>query len=191
MECWSSDILAEQRRRTAGLSSSERCPVYLRYAAALKRRPQIVLWQIRLDTICVFCYSLLITNEEAAPMVIEIDFQSDEAIYLQLRNQIILGIATSMLREGDVLPSVRQLADDIGINMHTVNKAYSVLRQEGFVTIDRRKGAVISLDVDKNQALAEMKQNLRVVLAKASCKNISRQEVHCLVDEIFSEYETV
>lgn len=124
-------------------------------------------------------------------MVIEIDFQSDEAIYLQLRNQIILGIATSMLREGDVLPSVRQLADDIGINMHTVNKAYSVLRQEGFVTIDRRKGAVISLDVDKNQALAEMKQNLRVVLAKASCKNISRQEVHCLVDEIFSEYETV
>ena len=75
--------------------------------------------------------------------------------------------------------------------MHTVNKAYSVLRQEGFVTIDRRKGAVISLDVDKNQALAEMKQNLRVVLAKASCKNISRQEVHCLVDEIFSEYETV
>ena len=124
-------------------------------------------------------------------MVIEIDFQSDEAIYLQLRNQIILGIATSMLREGDVLPSVRQLADDIGINMHTVNKAYSVLRQEGFVTIDRRKGAVISLDVDKNQALAEMKQNLRVVLAKASCKNISRQEVQCLVDEIFSEYETV
>ena len=124
-------------------------------------------------------------------MVIEIDFQSDEAIYLQLRNQIILGIATSMLREGDVLPSVRQLADDIGINMHTVNKAYSVLRQEGFVTIDRRKGAVISLDVDKNQALAEMKQNLRVVLAKASCKNINRQEVHCLVDEIFSEYETV
>ena len=123
-------------------------------------------------------------------MVIEIDFQSDEAIYLQLRNQIILGIATSMLREGDVLPSVRQLADDIGINMHTVNKAYSVLRQEGFVTIDRRKGAVISLDVDKNQALAEMKQNLRVVLAKASCKNISRQEVHCLVDEIFSEYGT-
>ena len=121
-------------------------------------------------------------------MIIEIDFQSSEAIYMQLRNQIIMGIATSMLREGDALPSVRQMADDIGINMHTVNKAYSVLRQEGFVTIDRRRGAVIALDVDKKQALAEMKQNLRVVLAKASCKNITRQEVHCLVDEIFSEY---
>lgn len=123
-------------------------------------------------------------------MIIEIDFQSDEAIYMQLRNQIILGIATSMLREGDTLPSVRQLADDIGINMHTVNKAYSVLRQEGFVTIDRRRGAVVSLDVDKERALEEMKQNLQVVLAKASCQNITRQEVYALVDEIFSEYET-
>ncbi len=122
-------------------------------------------------------------------MIIEIDFQSDEAIYMQLRNQIIMGIATSALQEGDTLPSVRQLADDIGINMHTVNKAYSVLRQEGFVTIDRRRGAIVSLDVDKTRALAEMKQSLRVVLAGASCKNVTRQEVHGLVDEIFSEWE--
>lgn len=121
-------------------------------------------------------------------MIIEIDFQSDEAIYMQVKNQIILGIATSALHEGDALPSVRQLAGDIGINMHTVNKAYSVLRQEGFVTIDRRKGAVVSLDVDKRQALEEMKQSLRVVLAKASCQNISRQEVHDLVDDIWEEY---
>ena len=78
-------------------------------------------------------------------MVIEIDFQSDEALYTQLMNQIIMGIATSRLQEGDPLPSVRQLADTIGINMHTVNKAYSLLRQEGFVSIDRRKGAVLSL----------------------------------------------
>ncbi len=123
-------------------------------------------------------------------MVIEVDFQSDEAIYIQLRNQIILGIATSALREGDSLPSVRQLAEDIGINMHTVNKAYSVLREEGFVTIDRRRGAVISLDVDRARALTEMKQQLTVILAKASCHHITRQEIHGLVDEIFSEYET-
>ena len=122
-------------------------------------------------------------------MMIEIDFNSDEAIYLQLRNQIILGIATSTLREGDVLPSVRQLAEDIGINMHTVNKAYSVLRQEGFVTIDRRRGAIVSLDVDKLQALDEMQKNLRVLLAKGRCKNITRQEIHDMVDEIFDGYD--
>lgn len=120
-------------------------------------------------------------------MVIKIDFQSDEALYIQLRNQIILGIATSRIQEGDELPSVRQLAEDIGINMHTVNKAYAVLRQEGFLTIDRRKGAVIALDVDKLKALEEMENNLRVILAKGICKNISCQEVHELVDEIFHE----
>ena len=122
-------------------------------------------------------------------MVIKIDFQCDEALYIQLRNQIILGIATSTLREGDVLPSVRQLAEDIGINMHTVNKAYSVLRQEGFVTIDRRRGAIVSLDVDKLQALDEMQKNLRVLLAKGRCKNITRQEIHDMVDEIFDGYD--
>ena len=121
-------------------------------------------------------------------MLIKIDFQSDEALYIQLRNQIILGIATSTLHEGDVLPSVRQLAEDIGINMHTVNKAYSVLRQEGFVTIDRRRGAIVSLDVDKLQALDEMQKNLRVLLAKGRCKNITRQEIHDMVDEIFDGY---
>ena len=121
--------------------------------------------------------------------MIKIDFQSDEALYIQLRNQIILGIATSTLREGDVLPSVRQMADHIGINMHTVNKAYSVLRQEGFVTIDRRRGAIVSLDVDKLQALDEMQKNLRVLLAKGRCKNITRQEIHDMVDEIFDGYD--
>ncbi len=122
-------------------------------------------------------------------MLIKIDFQSDEALYIQLRNQIILGIATSTLHEGDALPSVRQLAEDIGINMHTVNKAYSVLRQEGFVTIDRRRGAIVSLDVDKLQALDEMQKNLRVLLAKGRCKNITRQEIHDMVDEIFDGYD--
>ena len=106
-------------------------------------------------------------------VMIEIDFQSDEAIYIQLRNQIILGIATSSLQEGEALPSVRQLADDIGVNMHTVNKAYSVLRQEGFLRLDRRKGAVIALDVDKMQAIEELRSSLRVSLAKACFKNIT------------------
>ena len=121
-------------------------------------------------------------------MIIEIDFNSDEAIYLQLRNQIVLGIATARFREGDALPSVRQLAESIGINMHTVNKAYSVLKQEGFVKVDRRKGAVIAIDIDKMQAMEEMRNSMQVLLAKAWCKNISREEVHSLIDEIYEDY---
>ena len=122
-------------------------------------------------------------------MIIEIDFNSEEALYLQLRNQIILGIATSRFQEGDTLPSVRQLADEIGINMHTVNKAYSVLRQEGFVKVDRRKGAVIALDMDKIRTIEEMDEQLRVILAKGICKGISKEEVNRMIDEIYEEYE--
>ena len=121
-------------------------------------------------------------------MYIEIDFNSDEAIYMQLRNQIILGIATSRFQEGDMLPSVRQLADTIGINMHTVNKAYTVLKQEGYVKVDRRKGAMIAVDIDRMHALEEVRRELQVTLAKASCKNISREEVHALIDEIYEDY---
>ena len=121
-------------------------------------------------------------------MIIEIDFNSGEALYLQLRNQIILGIATARIREGDELPSVRQLAGDIGINMHTVNKAYAVLKQEGFVKVDRRRGAVIAIDTDRAETIRELRKELKVILAKVSCKNISREEVHALIDEIYQDY---
>lgn len=122
-------------------------------------------------------------------MIIEVDFNSDEAIYIQLCNQIIMGIATSVIQEGDSLPSVRRLADTIGVNMHTVNKAYSVLKREGYISLDKRRGAVISLDIDKLEELQVMKRQLQIVLARGCCKNISMQEVHELVDEIFDDYE--
>ena len=111
-------------------------------------------------------------------LIIEIDFNSDEALYLQLCNQIIMGIASSRFREGDSLPSVRQLADSIGINM-----------QEGYVKVDRRKGAVIAIDIDRMRTLEELKKELQVILAKGSCKNISREEIYELIEEIYEEYE--
>lgn len=120
-------------------------------------------------------------------MYIEIDFNSEDAFYIQLRDQIIVGIATNRFQEGDSLPSVRQLADEIGINMHTVNKAYSVLKQEGFIQLDRRRGAVIALNMDKLRAMEEMKENLRVVLARAICKGISKEEVLGTVSEVYRE----
>ena len=95
-------------------------------------------------------------------MLIEIDFNSNEAIYVQLQNQIIMGIATDAIREGDTLPSVRQL--------------------------DRRRGAVVAIDADKAQAMLKLREKLAILLAKGCCKNISREDVHALVDEIFDEY---
>lgn len=121
-------------------------------------------------------------------MIIEIDFNSDEALYLQVRNQIVMGIATSRYREGDCLPSVRNMAEMIGINMHTVNKAYTVLKQEGFVQVDGRKGAVIALQADKKKALDEVKNDLTILLAKASCKGIAKEEIYGIIDEIYESY---
>ena len=106
-------------------------------------------------------------------MLIEIDFNSSEAIYVQLQNQIIMGIATDMIREGDTLPSVRQLADTVGINI---------------IQLDRRRGAVVAIDADKAQAMLKLREKLAILLAKGCCKNIGREDVHALVDEIFDEY---
>jgi len=122
-------------------------------------------------------------------MEIQIDFDSDEALYIQLRNQIIYGIATRQYQEGDSLPSVRSLADTIGINMHTVNKAYAVLRQEGLLRLGRRTGAVIAIDLDKLRAMEEMKDHLRLAVARGFCKGVTREEAHQIVDEIYSDYE--
>lgn len=122
-------------------------------------------------------------------MYITIDFNSDEAIYVQLCNQIIMQIATNEIKEGDNLPSVRELADTIGINMHTVNKAYSILRQEGYLTLDRRKGAVINLNPDKLKAVNEITRTMKVLMAQAVCKDVTRDEVHEIIDIIFDEWE--
>ena len=136
----------------------------------------------------LYCMYNKMRKKKVIELLIEVDFNSDEALYVQLQNQIIVGIAMNTIQEGDTLPSVRRLAETIGIYMHTVNKAYSILKQEGFIQLDKRRGAVIALDADKARALLEMEAQLKILLAKGCCKNISREEVHALVDEIFDEY---
>ena len=121
-------------------------------------------------------------------MYLEIDFNSDEAIYMQITNEIIMVIAKRQICDGDQLPSIRNMADEIGINMHTVNKAYTVLRQAGYVKLDRRRGAIVSVDVDKIEAIEEIRRELSVTLAKAGCMHISKEEIHELVDEIYNKH---
>ncbi|HIT61025.1 MAG TPA: GntR family transcriptional regulator [Candidatus Fimousia stercorigallinarum] len=121
-------------------------------------------------------------------MIIEIDFNSDEAIYIQLRNQIVMGIAKEELQSGESLPSVRQMADYLGVNMHTVNKAYGMLRQEGYLTLDRRKGAVVSVQTkEKSQEVEEMNLALRMTIAQAICKEISKDEMHHIINQLYDE----
>lgn len=80
----------------------------------------------------------------AATTVITVDKLSETPLYLQLRDSVIAGIASGELRPGDALPSVRSLAEDLGINLHTVNKAYATLRDEGYVIMLGRRGAYVA-----------------------------------------------
>ena len=122
-------------------------------------------------------------------MLIEIDFNSEEAIYIQLRNQVILGIATANIHEGDSLPSVRQLAETIGVNMHTVNKAYAMLREEGYLKLDRRKGAIVSVEVrSKADELAKINDYMQMIVAQAICKEITKEEMKRMVGEMYDTF---
>lgn len=123
-------------------------------------------------------------------MFVTIDFESDLPIYTQLRNEIVKAIARGELKEGDELPSVRQLAEDIGINMHTVNKTYNILKQESFINIDRRKGAVVSL---KNLQNSEIKEKLILeldsIVATAICNNVSEEDFIKIIKDIYINYK--
>jgi GntR family transcriptional regulator len=88
-------------------------------------------------------------------MLLTIEPTGDVPIYLQLRNQIVDALVRGELAEGDSLPSVRQLAVDLGINLHTVNKAYKVLEDEGYLKIYGRKGAVITAQPTYNNDYLE------------------------------------
>ena len=121
-------------------------------------------------------------------MFIELDFNSNE-VYMQLRNQIILGIAQDKIKNGESLPSVRQLAEDIGVNMHTVNKAYALLRNDGYLKLDRRKGAVVCVTVEsRKEQLEKVNLDMQMLVAEAICKDISLAEMHQIITDMYKEF---
>ncbi|EAD1210724.1 GntR family transcriptional regulator [Listeria monocytogenes] len=112
-------------------------------------------------------------------MLLAIDLQSDEPIYTQICNQIIEGMAKRELLPGDKLPSVRSLGADIGINFHTVNKAYQILKQEGFIQIHRQKGVVIHPDgVAKADELffTKLQTKLKPLIAESVVRGVTEEK---------------
>ena len=123
-------------------------------------------------------------------MIINLDMQSDIPIYTQLMNQIIEGIAHGDLLPGEALPSVRGLASDIGVNLHTVNKAYTLLKQEGFIQIHRQKGVVIQPDgMPDLTPEYELKQynQLKPIIAEAICRGMTKEQLLQITDQMYSE----
>jgi len=106
-------------------------------------------------------------------MLLYVDTLSTVALYEQIRNQIVIGIASGNLAVGESLPSVRRLAADLSINLHTVNKAYQMLADEGYVLMDRRKGAIIASNQQRNDQFdAFLHQKLSLIAAEGICHDM-------------------
>lgn len=123
-------------------------------------------------------------------MIIQLDMQSDIPIYTQLINQIIEGIAGGKLQPGESLPSVRSMASDIGVNLHTVNKAYTLLKQEGYIQIHRQKGVVVEPDgmpPATPEYLQKQREQLRPIIAESILRGLHLEELQQTVKHIFEE----
>ena len=121
-------------------------------------------------------------------MIIELDMNSSTPIYVQLRNQIVMGIGRGELKLGESLPTVRQLAQDIGVNTMTVNKAYQILKTEGYIKIDRRHGAIVSDNIDMDIVFREKLENeLELLLAEAAINGMDKRDFLSMCNEIYSQ----
>ena len=110
-------------------------------------------------------------------MLISVDFGSETPIYMQIYEQIVMGIADGDLTPGESLPSVRRLSEDIGVNIHTVNKAYAILRDEGYLKMFLRTGAAVATNMpDKENICPTMTDKLRQLSAQASIHGITQDE---------------
>lgn len=131
-------------------------------------------------------------KETLINVYISLDFESNKPIYTQLVEQIIAGIAKEKVMPGERLPSVRAMAADIGINLHTVNKAYQQLKQEGFILIHRQKGVVINPDgtPPADDVYYEgLTEQLDPLIAESICRGINKDEFLTLCEEVFKTYQ--
>lgn len=123
-------------------------------------------------------------------MLLKLDFQSEVPIYAQLKAQIVEGIATGRLASGEALPSVRQMASDLGINLHTVNKTYSLLKQDGFIIVHRQKGVVVNPDTASKatgEYMSTLNERLRPIVSEALCRGVDIEEFNGICSRIYAE----
>ncbi|MCC0648218.1 GntR family transcriptional regulator [Clostridioides sp. ZZV15-6598] len=124
-------------------------------------------------------------------MILNLDFNSDKSIYVQIKEEITKAIASGELKINESLPSVRSMAENIGVNLHTVNKSYNELKEEGFLNIDRRKGAIVAqLPMEtENSTRKKNRLDLELLVAKSYLSGINKEEFLTLSKNLFDKYE--
>ena len=121
-------------------------------------------------------------------MLIQINMHSAVPIYKQLKTAIISSILSGELKEGDRLPSVRQLGCDLGINLHTVGKVYNLLKDEGYIIIHRNQGAMINASPNANKAdLADFTAALLPIIIEMRARNITKAQFDDIMDTAWEQ----
>ena len=121
-------------------------------------------------------------------MIIILQDGSDVPVFKQIRNQIVMGISDGRLKPGEKLPTVRALAEEIGINSMTVNKAYQLLKQEGYIMTDRRNGVRVKESFSLTPELStESEEKLCQLISEARIRGISRDAFVEVVDKYFAD----
>lgn len=122
-------------------------------------------------------------------MLLRLDFSLETPIYMQIRNQIVMGIAAGSLKPGERLPTVRALADESGVNMMTVSKAYQLLKQEGYITTDRRSGAIIAGHESRCGLSQRAESELKLIISEARIAGIPEEAFLVICKNLYRDLE--
>ncbi len=122
-------------------------------------------------------------------MTFLIKWDSEQPFYLQIRNQVVEAMARGQIRPGNALPSIRALAEQLAINLHTVHKAYQLLDQEGYIHLSRRQGGIVRDLRNPNHAFLEgWQERLSTILSEAFAQGMTSQDILQYYRQITQEF---
>ena len=110
-------------------------------------------------------------------MFLTIDVSDSRPIYQQVVDGVKALIAGGHLREGAALPSIRQLAGDLGVNFNTIAIAYRQLQEAGFVSVRHGAGAVVSSRPEREVPSETLRKGLRGALAEMMLAGLDDREI--------------
>lgn len=111
-------------------------------------------------------------------MLIRIDGDSAQPLFEQIAGSVRAEVLAGRLRPGDRLPSARELADAVEVNVHTVLRAYQELRDEGLVDLRRGRGAVLSAAAEP---LADLAEDVAALVQRATALGITPATLAALI----------
>ena len=141
-------------------------------------------------TTVIYCYILNITVRKEEKMNIIISNSSSDPLYEQIKKAIKQAIYTNELKEEEIFPSVRALANDLKISFLTVKKAYDELEAEGFIKTVQGKGSYVlpkNLELLREEKLKEIEKNISTVVKLSKIYGITEEEVINLIKIMFEE----